>query len=403
MTPEQIKALQEAIMKELGTAVDESVKKALEEQVKTLVGEANKEGKKTMDDMKEEVKKMKESLTVENTEKVGEKEVANVVAWIFKSLSKKSQFSEDEGSQIVKSVVETSMKTVLGTAPNADNTTLSNLIFDQFHNDIIVHIEEDKFVSRINFTTITKWDSYTFINAVNGITTEYVEQASKGSASAPTFARMSVDVHKIYSQINITEEQYDQMTGKDIYALIVKFIAESQRKFIRREILTGNTKMTGILNLVWANTVTIGTDMSAFNDDKLIDIQGSIPEVYDNMEAPVHVMSKYVLTQLRKLRFSTGARMYPELRGANPTLDGEDVIVVKEASQIIDQTTDVAGNIAWVYGVLENAKAVRRQELKYEKGYVNDWMLTGIVTTVAKQRLGMKVINEDSFTLIKTA
>lgn len=396
LTEKQLKELQDAITSALWEKITNEVKKQIEEITEKKLWE-NSDFNSALEDIKTEVKNLKNNIEEKKVKNIDEKIAKEAIVKIFKKVANEVKVNEEKIENIKKDV----FSSILWTASNATETSLWKLVFEQFHKDISYFIKEDNFIKECDLINIIKWDSYSFIDAVNWITTEYVEQAEKGSPSTPTFKTVKVEVHKIYSQVNITEEQYDQMTSTDIYALIVKMIWESQTNFIRNELLNWKTKVTWIFNLAWANILTVDWSLANVTDDLIIDIQGSIDAKYTKKAKPVHIMNKFVFTQLRKLKTLKWERIYPDLRGNEPTIDWDKVILVDEAWEVTNSSTNVAWKKAWAYWVLKNMKIVKRQDLTLEKGYVNDWMLRGIETTVAKQRFWAKFLDEKAMTIIK--
>lgn len=397
MTPEQIKALQDALIKEIGEGITEANKT----QVKELFDSFAKDNTKSQEDMKEEIKSLKEAITAQKTAELTDDQVKSTIVNIFKSVSAAKNVSEAMYKEIAEKEVK-SLDTLTGAAGG-------NLVFDQFQKDIIKVMDEFELVKRLKWITLEKGDDITLPKATNGITTVYVNQKAKGTESGITFDNITIDVNKTFSLVNVTEEMFDNMTTQDIYALIIEFIGESQAEFVENEVVKGDgTKVTGIQNLPSAHSVvlpktTIGACTTEELDNAIIDIESVIKAKYMRSGDVWFIANRYVLGRLRKMRTSDGARLYPDLRGKNPELDGFPIIISDVAGEITSSGTDATGKIVLAFGNLKYFQMVRRKELTIERGFINDGMATGIESIVGKQRFGGAATIEEAFAVLKTA
>lgn len=397
MDPKQLKELQEALLKELKT-LEFLKKEEAETIVKELLEKASEENKTSMEDIKEEVKKLKTSLEKKGVSEITEEVKQNAVVEMFKAVSKAGNISETD----FKKVAETSIKAIDG-LNTIEEWKGKELIFDQFQKDIIKVMNEFEVVKNLNFITLKQGDKITLPKVSNGITTAYVEQGQKWDTSAVEFKNITLDVNKTFSAVNITEEMADNMTSQDIYNLIIEMIWESQAEFLENEVLNGKTKITWISNLAGAKVERTKTNsITSIDDDLIIDVETAIKTKFKRNGKVAFLMNEYVLWQLRKLRTTDGARLYPDLRGKNPSIDGYPIILSDLAWEIKAKADDGADKVVMLFWNLKYFQMVRRKELSVSKGYVSDGFLKWIDTIKANQRFGGGATFEEAFVIVKT-
>lgn len=397
-TQEQMKELETAIVKSLWENVSSEVQTKVDEIVEKFLGKES-DFAKDLKNIETEVKKLKENMNQKAFDSVSEETKKSIIVKTFVETNKMKNVSESQFNDIL----ENEIKTIDG-LNTVDTWAWKELIFDQFQKDIIRVMNQFEVVKHLNFITLKSWDRITLPKVTNGITTAYVEQGASGTATKPTFKNITINVKKTFSAVNITEEMQDNMTSTDIYNLIVDMIWESQAEFLENEVLNGDGwEITWISKLPQAVVVkTSKNTITSIDDDTIIDVQTALKSKFKRNGKVAFIMNEYILGHLRKLRTSDGTRLYPDLRWAEPTLDGYPVIVSDLAWEIKEKWDDGADKVVMLFGNLKYFQMVRRKELSAERGYINDNFLKGIETIKANQRFGWAATIEEAFVVVKT-
>lgn len=398
LTPEQLKQLQDAIVKALGTKVTAEVEAKINQIVEEKLG-TKSDFNSTLEDIKTEVKKLKENMNQKAFNWVSEEEKKGIIVKTFIETNKLKNVSESQFEQILENEIKK-----IDALNTIDTGAGKELVFDQFQKDIIKVMNEFEIIKHLNFITLKSWDRITLPKVTNGITTAYVEQGAKGNLSQPKFENITINVKKTFSAVNITEEMQDNMTSVDIYNLIVEMIGESQAEFLENEVLNGDwSNITWISNLTKAKIVRLSeSSASSIDDDTIIDTQTALKSKYKKNWKVGYIMNEYILWILRKLRTADGSRLYPDLRGASPSIDNYPVIISDFAGEIKEKSEDGADKVVMMFWNLKYFQMVRRRELGAERGYINDNFLKGIETIKANQRFGGAATIEEAFVVVKT-
>lgn len=398
LTQEQIKELETAIVKALGENISAEVKKEVEAVVEKLLGKES-DFSKDLKNIEAELEKIKDNFNKKGFDAISEENKRDVIVKTFVETNKYKNVSEKQFDEIF----EAEMKKI-DALNTVDVWAWKELIFDQFQKDIIKVMNEFEIIKHLNFITLKSWDKITLPKVTNGITTAYVDQGAKWELSQPKFENITINVKKTFSAVNITEEMQDNMTSTDIYNLIVEFIWESQAQFLENEVLNGDgSNITWISNLTKAKVVRLSENsISSLNDDALIDMQTALASKYKRNWKVGYIMNEYVLGVLRKMRTADGSRLFPDLNGANPTIDNFPVIISDLAWEIKDKTSDGTDKVVMLFWNLKYFQMVRRKELWAERGYINDNFLKGIETIKANQRFGWAATIEEAFVILKT-
>ena len=397
MTPEQLKELQEAIVKALGENITSEVSKEVEKIKENFL--TKWDFNSNFEDFKKELKDLKENLNKKAFEWVSEEEKKGIVVKTFIETNKLKNVSESQFEQILENEIKK-----IEALNTVDTWSGKELVFDQFQKDILRVMNEFEIIKHLNFITLKSGDRITLPKVTNGITTAYVDQGAKWDSSQPKFENITINVKKTFSAVNITEEMQDNMTSIDIYNLIVEMIWESQAEFLENEVLNWDwSNITWISNLTKAKVVRLAENtVNSINDDTIIDTQTVLKSKYKKNWKVWFIMNEYVLGILRKLRTSDWTRLYPDLRGANPSIDGYPVIVSDLAWAIKEKSEDWADKVVMLFWNLKYFQMVRRKELWAERGYINDNFLKGIETIKANQRFGWAATVEEAFVVVKT-
>lgn len=389
MNEKELKAFQDSLIKELGITIDSAIEAKLKEM--------NDEGAKSLDEMKEEIKSLSLKFKTQEMKEDGYK---GAICAIFKWAFEKGVQSDEE----FKSFAETTLKN-MNEGTEAD---WGYLVFDQFERDIIKEIQTAfPIVGAIRWFTLKKGDKVSFPVVDNGITTAYVDEWASGSASKPTFGRVSIDIYKTFSLVDITEELLaDYMGNQDLYSLILELIVESQGKFLEKEFVngtgTGASKIVGMRNLPWALGYALNATkkVADITLDEVLDIEQKLPEKYRRNRKEVKwIITDYVYFVLRKVRHSGGGQLlFPELGNIdNPKLDLFDVVISDEAGDVVSSATNVADAEIGVLGNVKKFYWVRRTGMITKKGYYGDNWKKDVSSIKTTQRVWGKAVRENAF------
>lgn len=208
---------------------------------------------------------------------------------------------------------------------------------------------------------------------------------------------------------DFTEELLDDaMTIPDLYELIVQNIGESQGAFLEKQILagTGSSALEGILVASGTKIAQLGTGgFRAVNiaDSDIVTMLTAADRKFKRGNKAKIITSQYVLAQLMKLKTSTGAILYPELRMAVPTLYGVEIILTDDSSIAQSAATDAANKPLMIYGDMSYYTLVRRKGLTAERGYYGSNWRDGIISLKSTARYGGKCTFAEAFTKMLSA
>lgn len=394
MNEKELKAFQDNLIKELGVVLDDTIESKIKEM--------NDEWEKSLNEMKEEIKKLTLSLKATKTDDTEAKQ--SVVASVFQ----KAFANGVDSDEWFKALIEAEMKA--GEQNEGTDADGWFGVFDQFEKDIIKEMEKlSPIVQAIRWFTLKKWDKVSFPTVTNGITTAYVAEWTAWSNSKATFGRVTIDINKTFTLVDLTEELLgDYMAKPDLYRLLIEMIAESQYLFLEAQIMnwdgTGQN-MLGIRNLASKLTIALSsTTTSAITYDDIIDIEAKLPVKYRTNKKDVKwLLTDYVYFQLRKVKTSDGYPLFPELNRENPKLDLFDVIITEEAGDVISTATDVTGAESFVLGNIKKFYWVRRTGMTTKKGYYGDNWTKDVSSLKTNQRIGWKSVRDEAFVIVSNA
>lgn len=403
MNEAELKAFQENFLKELGVTMDSIMEEKLTEKLK----EMNSDSEKSLEDMKAEIKKLSEGLQEKeaNTDEAKD----SLVAKIFQ----KTFANGIDWEKGFKALVETEAKAVgmkAGEMTEWTNANWGYWVFDKFENDIIKEMELlSPIVGAIRWFKLQKGSKVSFPTVTNGITTAYVDEWTAGSNSKPTFGRVTIDIYKTFTLVDLTEELLsDYMAKPDLYRLLVEFIAESQYLFLEKEILngtaTGASKILGIRNLANKKTFTLSGLTKNMTYDDVIDAEATLPRKYRVKKNDVKwIMPDYVYFQARKIKTADWYPLFPELNRDKPKLDLFEVIISDEAGDVVSNATDVASAESFILGNVKKFYWVRRTGMTTKKGYYGDNWTKDVSSIKTNQRIGWKAVRDEAFVVISNA
>lgn len=359
--------------------------------------------KKTLAEMNEIKQEMK-SLALNNkvTEKTKDLAYKTAFVSIAKEVIDKGVTTESQFKNIVEAHVKTMSE---GTATDG-----ADLVFDQFEQSVLQVLSTFEIVNLVKIIPIAKGDKLSIPKVTNGITTAFVAEKSAASDSEPDTTFVTIDIYKAMTLTNFTNELLeDTMTIPDLYDMLVNNIAESQGAWLEKQILagTGSSAPEGILVNSSVNSVQLATAWhraSNIADSNIVDVYTKANVKYKRNKAGlVWITSQYVLGKLQALKTTDGYPLYPELRGANPTLFGSKVILTDDSSIAQNLAWDVAAKPTMIFGDLAQYILVRRKGVTMERGYYASNWTADIQSIKSVSRFGGKCAFGEAFTKLINA
>lgn len=280
-------------------------------------------------------------------------------------------------------------------------------VFDNFDKNVLMWMKNYPIVDEVGVINI-KGNTIKLPTWVNATTAAWVGEGATITKSKGTTGRLSYSVKKLASLVSITEEMLeDNMTTEDLYNLIVQSVGNTQASIIENGIINGeSTNMEGIFTNVNVAVVTVATGNTALRtasatavDNALMDLDAAIPDEYvGSVNNAVAMMSKYTLAQLRKMKTTTGAYMYPELRDANPKLMGKYRILTSVKMPVQSQAQDVASAKQILVGNLKELyRIVRSRGFTVTRGYATGDFEADLQSIKATQRITGGVLAGQGF------
>lgn len=131
---------------------------------------------------------------------------------------------------------------------------------------------------------------------------EYAEEFTDGTSTSGKFASISLGGFLARALTKVSKSLMNK-TDFDLVSFVVKKMGQAIAKFLEKELLFGTTgKITG-LNSGVTQEVT-SASATAITTDELIDLQETIPDVYQ--AGAIWIMNKATRTVIRKLKDSDG-------------------------------------------------------------------------------------------------
>lgn len=391
----------EELIKEIAPVIE----KAIKEEV-TAIKTENAETLKAMETELKELK-MNSKRMLKNDDEASQKMKMEVISKTFKEIAWLAQVSEEQ----FKSIFEANFK-VNDFNSEWTATEWAELVFTQFSNDVLNVMKQYKLVNELNIYPLT-WNELKIPKSVNNITTAWIAEGADITKSKLGSSFVTINLYKAATLVPFTEELLkDNMTTPKYYDLVVRMIGESQGAFLENEVLNGTdaTKIEWVLVnsavKVWTWTVTTLNAMTfAQVDDLITDTDALIwAEFETKPDNAVVVMSKYVLNKLKRLKLTTGAYGYPDLRTANPMLLGKYRVLVSHKAPMQNAAADIAWATIMVMWDFKSFFGLAISEnLTLTRGFA-DWDFQADLQSVkARRRMGWKCLYGEAFAKIKTA
>ena len=169
----------------------------------------------------------------------------------------------------------------------------------------------------------------------------FVEDMQELTESAGKFTTVKLENH-IVGVLKLVSKSLMNRTDFDLMDFVVRKVAQNIVEFLEKTLLNGaEGKCSGVFNT--ENLVTAASE-TAITADELIDLQMTVPQVYQN--AAVWLMNKDTLKALRKLKDNDGNYLLNKdiSGGFGWSLLGKPVYVSENAPKA------AKGKVAVVYG-----------------------------------------------------
>lgn len=388
------KELVEEITKTMTDAVEKALPEIVQNSVKKEVAEIQKENKDELEEVKNELKKINLN-SKKNDKEASEAFKKSVVVKIFQDVMR-NNITTEQGFN------DTVAKVYAGMS-EGEATEGAELVFDQFENDVLRVINEYAIVNDVRILPLAKGDKVKLPKATNGITTYFVDEAVKRTASKPSTAFITINIAKTATLTDMTEELLDDtMTIPDLYNLIVEFVGESQAEFLEQQILIGTGDVKGVLVDQNVNVVALGSGKTSDNidDDTIVDVITRASRKYKRRTNNVKFyMSQYIFGKLRALKTLDGYPLYPSLRDATPTLFGYKV-ELSDVGFVQNLAQDKAKGVCLLFGDMKYYILARRKGLTVERGYYGDNWASDIQSIKSTTRVGGDISYPEALTIL---
>jgi len=392
MNEAELKAFQENFLKELGITMDSIMEEKLTEKLKKI----NADSEKTIEDMKEEIKKISKSLEKPNFKgEDDEAKAKSVVVNTFKKVKELGISSEQAFEKIFQDEVKATYQNE-GTAGEG-----AEFVFDIFAKNVYAIFEQFELVKELDPLTI-KGKSITLPRYDWWTEAYWIDEGWNFTSSKGWTWNIKIDIYKLGALVSFTEEMLDDdMSNEQLFKLIVKEIWVKFAWKIEDEVLnwTGG-KMEGILTNSDVKVITSSaTAYADITEGDILDADALIDEKYDiNPNNKVAVMLKSTFNKLRQKRDANGNLLYPELRlgkGKRTLFDYRVILSSKMPVEDSGKVWILLGNIKDFYYY------ILRKEFTAEMGLLADDFKTGKKSLRVDKRVGWKVKDWKAFAVVK--
>ena len=396
MNEEQLKKLQEAIIKALWEKITDEVKKQVEE----LAQKSIEENKTNLEDIKDEVKKLKDSINKENLANLDEKDAKEIIAKTFKDAYVSWITTEKQFWEILDSNVKATYQNTITATDGLE------FVFEQFSNDVFYILEKFDLVKELNFKKI-KWKSISLPTYDGWVEAYWLDEWATYTKSKWKTWTVKIDLKKLGAMVSFTDEMLsDDMTLQTLYSIIIEDIGIKFAWKIEEWVISWaqTAAIKWILTETWLTEVAVTWKVENITDNHLVEADSSIADEFDiNPNNNIAIMSKYTLGKLKMLRDANGNLTYPELREKVPIFLNRRVVKSNKIP-VKDKATDVAGKVAVIFGNLRDFYWMfEKWNFEAVRGYA-DWDFeSGKQTLRVSDFKGWKCKTIKAFSAIKLA
>lgn len=389
-----IPTMDKEITEQFAKTLREELPGVVDAVVDAKVSDLSKKTFAEMEEIKAEIKKF--NLQGKMTDDAKELASKTALVAIFKDVLDKGVTSEAQFKEIASAHAKTMSE---GTATDG-----AELVFDQFEQSILQVLKSFEVASLVKIISIAKGDKLSLPKVTNGITTAFVAEKANATDSEPNTSFVTIDIYKAMTLTNFTRELLeDTMTIPDLYDMLVNNIGESQGAWLEKQILagTGSSAPEGILvnaDVLSVQLATATHRASNISDSNIVDVFTKADRKFKRNSAGLRwITSQYVLGKLQALKTTDGYPLYPELRGANPTLMGVKVALTDDDSIAQNLAGDVAAKPTMIFGDLNHYLVVRRKGMTMERGYYGNNWTADIESVKSVSRFGGKCTFGEAF------
>lgn len=373
--------IDEKVLKE---SIEKGLSKIATDVVPTIVDEK-------MEDIKKDVKEVKESMTemvkgFKIWKKEDKTEVIEKTAKIFKALAKQDMAE-------VKTLSEWT---------DADG---GFLVPEEFEKSLFLEIQKywiarkycRKYPMRTDIKNITGVD--------NTVVAYIVDEWTETTGSQPTFRRIKLEAVKIASLIAATSEIIDDnMSAQEVFNLVLNLVANKFAELEDTQVLTWDgtgSNFGGVLNIGQVYSLDSGkTSIKDVTADDIINMVYGLKDTYTRWKNPRFYVNKNILWFLRTLTDKNNVKLLVEDNNWNATMLGYEVITTDVLPWIAD---DAADKKFFFFGDLDFYALWVRKWVSSETGYTAWWFEKDVKSLKVIERIGGAALTAQAFVVLKTA
>lgn len=373
--------IDEKVLKE---SIEKGLSKIATDVVPTIVDEK-------MEDIKKDVKEVKESMTemvkgFKTWKKEDKTEVIEKTAKIFKALAKQDMAE-------VKTLSEWT---------DADG---GFLVPEEFEKSLFLEIQKywiarkycRKYPMRTDIKNITGVD--------NTVVAYIVDEWTETTGSQPIFRRIKLEAVKIASLIAATSEIIDDnMSAQEVFNLVLNLVANKFAELEDTQVLTWDgtgSNFGGVLNIGQVYSLDTGkTSIKDVTADDIINMVYGLKDTYTRWKNPRFYVNKNILWFLRTLTDKNNVKLLVEDNNWNATMLGYEVITTDVLPWIAD---DAADKKFFFFGDLDFYALWVRKWVSSETGYTAWWFEKDVKSLKVIERIGGAALTAQAFVVLKTA
>ena len=166
----------------------------------------------------------------------------------------------------------------------------------------------------------------------SSISANYVDDMTELVEGTGKFTTVNLQNYIVGSLAKISKSLANR-TNIDVASFAINKVAQSLADFLEKELIVGKTKLKGLTTCVTGQTIT-GATAGKINADELIDLQLSVPEVFQAKAC--WIMNKIDFALIRKLKDGDGNFIMTKdyVEGFGYTLLGKTVYISENADAV---------------------------------------------------------------------
>ncbi len=379
--------------KELTKTITSAIKETVPTAVKNMGIE------KDVDDLKQEVKSMKTKAML--SKDGGEDEDVKKFAKSFIAEKAKASYNNEKVSS------KALTKKIVGRLEKAGSNFQTNITdhgeevaYAQFEKDILQRLDTFSIMEDVDLRNLEGTNSR-ILTKFTGDNMEvlYRREGENSDQGDGTLERVTINVASLDRHVIVTEELLADDATNDLYNEIIRKFTNGMRRKIENEVMvgTGDADGNGVLGILDFDAADAdkpgivkladGSGATDITYDEIVDLLGKVKAKYEDGNEKIYT-SKYVLTQLRKLRTADGYRLFPGL--AEPETNIMGVPVRESVVDTFPQSSDDedVDQPLMVYGNFDLYRLYRRKGTEIKRGRVNDQFIAGEETIRVSGRYG---------------